>query len=134
MDDSGAIDVKAFAHSKGRTITLNSFLYDDTAYLKLEYEKAVKEHYFSKGTNYRNVIDHEMGHIFSHTDKNLLNKMVSIIEREASKNNVDITTFIQTNISTYATWGVELIAELNAMRNGSLPDFAETIWKEALLK
>ncbi|MGN1195247.1 MAG: hypothetical protein ACI4SB_07170, partial [Acutalibacteraceae bacterium] len=40
-DSSGRVDVEAFAMTRGRTITLNRFMYDDTDYLIKEYADSV---------------------------------------------------------------------------------------------
>lgn len=130
IDDSGAIDINAFAQVNGRTITLNRFMYDDTEYLKKEYLSAVQKGIFTRGTDYRNVIDHEMGHIFNKTDRGLLPRTINIIEREAKKSNITVREFIEKNISKYAWHSEEIIAEINAMRKGTVPGVSKTIWKE----
>ena len=48
ITDGGNIDSETFACTKGHTITLNKFLYDDTEYLKTQYAKAVSEGVFAR--------------------------------------------------------------------------------------
>ncbi len=41
VDDSGKVDTETFAMTKGKTITLNKFMYDDSFYLSEEYKSSV---------------------------------------------------------------------------------------------
>lgn len=51
---------------KKRTIFLNSYYFDDTPFLKSEYDKLVQSRHFPKGTDYRSVIAHEFGHQYDY--------------------------------------------------------------------
>lgn len=130
----GAIDVNAFAMVKSRTITLNRFMYDDTDFLKKQYQKSVEDGIFTPDTDYKNVIDHEMGHILNNFDNRIVKRMRRIIEKEAEIANMSFNNFVESKISIQAVWGDEIIAEINAMRNGKTTDFAKKIWKEAFLE
>lgn len=132
LDESGRIDTETFAMVKGRTITLNRFMYDDTEYMKNEYTELVKEGIFTKGTDYRNIIDHEMGHVFAKRNKNVLFRIRNIIQSLAQSENISYDDYVISNISEYALHNDEIIAEINAMRHGSNPELADYIWKEAL--
>ncbi len=132
LDESGRIDTETFAMVKGRTVTLNRFMYDDTEYLKNEYAELVKEGIFTKGTDYHNIIDHEMGHILAKRNKKILFKIRNIIQSMAQSKNMSYDDYVINNISEYALHSDEIIAELNAMRHGSDSELADYIWKEAL--
>lgn len=133
LDGFGRIDTGAFAWTKGRTITLNKFMYDDTDYLIKEYDDSVKSGHFAKGTDYKNIIDHEMGHVFAHQKKSLVGDLQRICEERALKENVEKEYFIENNISIYASFMRELPAELNSALNGSNEKLAYDILKEANL-
>lgn len=47
--DNSMVDIGAFAETKGHTITLNKFMFDDSAYLAKEYAEAVNAKMFSRG-------------------------------------------------------------------------------------
>ena len=51
---------------KKRTIFLNSYYFDDTPFLKSEYDKLVQSGHFPKGTDHRSVIVHEFGHQYDY--------------------------------------------------------------------
>ncbi|MBQ7959754.1 MAG: hypothetical protein IJ285_00870 [Clostridia bacterium] len=129
-DDNGAIDIETFAMVKGHTITLNKFMYDDTEYLKQQYADSVRKRMFTEGTDYGNIIDHEMGHIFEKSNDYLRTRAIYVIEKMAKEKNLSVRDFIYQNISEYAQAGGELIAELNAMRKGANPQLAKSIWEE----
>ena len=131
LDESGRIDTETFAMVKGRTITLNRFMYDDTEYMKNEYAKLVDERFFTKGTDYRNIVDHEMGHVFARRNKNAITKIQAIVAKLAEKEHISYERYVVDNISEYALTRNEIISELNAMRNGSTPELAMYIWEEA---
>ena len=88
--DVSKIDIAAFAMTKGKTITLNKFMFDDSEYMKKEYAEAVAEEYFAKGTSYINVIDHELGHIISKNNPRLYNVIIDKIEKKAYNNGKNI--------------------------------------------
>ena len=119
--DRSKVDVDAFAETSGRTITLNKFMFDDSKYLVKKYSDAVKENLFVKGTNYKNIIAHEVGHIINKSDKSLYIRVVASLEEIANKQNIPFNEFIQKNISIYATFQKtrnnfgELISELNSL-------------------
>lgn len=120
--DNSMVDIGAFAMTKGRTITLNKFMFDDSAYLAREYAEAVKGGYFAKGTNHRNnIVAHEIGHIIDKNTPGLRNRVLAVIEDEAKKQGITKEEYISKNVSIYgadlndAGTYHELIAELNSM-------------------
>ena len=132
LDRSGRIDTGTFAMVKGRTITLNHFMYDDTEYLKSEYEKLVSERFFTPGTDYRHVIDHEMGHVFAKHNRSAIARIQAVIDKLAENDHVSYEDYVLDNISSYALRNNEIIAEINAMRHGTSSELASRIWEEAL--
>lgn len=131
LDDSGRIDTGTFAIVNGRTITLNRFMYEDTDFLKREYAGAVESKHFTKGTDYRNVVDHEMGHILAKRDRGFAKRCEAIVSRMAEESGETVECFIQNSISDYATTPGELLSELFAKSKGEDPHIAITILKEA---
>ena len=131
LDDSGRIDTRTFAMVNGRTITLNRFMYEDTDFLKREYAGAVEGKHFTKGTDYRNVVDHEMGHILAKRDRGFAKRCEAIVSRMAEESGETVSSFTRKHISIYADTPGELLAELFAKSKGNDPDIALTILKEA---
>ncbi len=127
---NGQVDVNAFAMTKGRTITLNKFMYDDSSMLVDEYAKSVKSRHFTQGTDYKNIIDHELGHVFAHGNKKLTKKINFICEKRANDLGVTKSEYLVTYISKYSDDALEIIAEVNAMYNGSNKEFAKNILTE----
>ena len=131
--DLSKIDIGAFAETKGNTIRLNKYMFDDSNYLMSAYNEAVENRLFAKGTSYINVADHEIGHIISKKNPNLYNDVLRELQIKANNDNMSLEECIRNNISSYAgtlnkndLFG-ELIPELNSMKNGSEGEFARLI-------
>ena len=135
----GVIDVGAFANTKGNTIILNKFMFDDTEFLIKEYDNAVDKRFFAKGTKYTNIVDHEFGHII---DKKgiIRDKLIKILKNEADNAKIPLDEYIKKNISIYSSFtnisGTynELFPELNSMRKGENREFALEIFRKAGVK
>lgn len=130
LDDCGRVDIEAFAMTRGRTITLNRFMYDDTDFLVKEYAEMVNSGHFVQGTDYRNIIDHEVGHVFAHQRKSLLNRLREACRRKALTEHISTSEYIIKNISAYAEQLNELPAELNSMFNSNNYKLAFELFKE----
>lgn len=130
LDDTGRVDTGAFAMTKGRTITLNKFMYDDTDFLIKEYADMVKSRHFVQGTDYRNIVDHEIGHVFARLRKQLTIKLRELCHKKASENYISDSEYIEKNISKYANYMNELPAEVNSMFNSSNYKLALELFKE----
>ena len=137
--DRSAIDVGAFAQTKGKTITLNKFMFDSPGFLNDEYEDALEHKLFPKGTSYKNIVDHEFGHILDKRNKNLRKRILNILREEASNDKMSLEEFVTIRISKYAaaidsdgnyTYN-ELIAELFNMSKGDEGAFAIEIFRKA---
>ena len=120
-NDNSKIDIGAFAITKGRTITLNKFMFDDTQYLKKEYEEAVKEGFFVKDSTIDNIIAHEVGHVIDHKTKGLYQKVFKSLVNQSNLKGVSIDEYLVENISIYASDLAkddkyhELLAEINSL-------------------
>lgn len=130
LDESGRVDTGAFALTKGRTVTLNKFMYDDTDYLIKEYSDMVKSGHFVKGTDYRNIVDHEIGHVSAHQRKQLVIQLRKLCYNKALAKHITYGEFVEKNISEYAGYMNELPAELNSMFNSGNRDLAFELFKE----
>ncbi|MDD6526508.1 MAG: hypothetical protein PUF31_01620, partial [Oscillospiraceae bacterium] len=131
-DNSGRVDVEAFAMTRGRTITLNRFMYDDTDYLIKQYDDSVKSRHFTQGTDYRNIIDHEIGHVFVNCkSKTKYSKIIEhLVQQKANLHDLKFEEYITNYISIYANKENELISELNAMYNGKNKGVSEDLLRK----
>ena len=113
MNDS--LDAEDFAvTTKIRNVNLNANAYRDLEKLKTEYQKAVDEGWFVKGTDYRAIIHHEFGHIVAKTYNIDSLKIACEITGMSPKRTIQ---FVQENISEYAGSfpdGKEIISEVFA--------------------
>ena len=134
--DLSKVDIGAFAITKGRTITLNKFMFDDSDYLMKEYQSAANDGYFVKGSTYKNIVDHECGHIIEKKNKRLRDKILKAIEQEAEKSNASVDTYILNNISIYAAETNELneYYELTAEINSLLTIYGNDVIIQSLRK
>ena len=136
--DDSKIDVGAFAMTKGKTITLNKFMYDDSDYLKSEYESAVKSHLFPQGTTYKNVVIHEFGHIIDRKHPEYKMRLLAILRKSAKNGNIKPQIMIRDKISGYASNlsemdsdYPELLAEIYNAHNGMQPEYVNTLLRKA---
>ncbi len=119
--DPSKIDIDAFAMTKGRTITLNKFMFDDSVHLISEYTEAMKNGVFVKGTNYSNIISHEAGHIIGNANKSIKNKVRNCLIDQAQKEGQHFDDYLINNISSYCAdldeFGeyTEIISEINSL-------------------
>lgn len=135
--DNSKIDIDAFASIKGKTITLNKFMFDDSAYLKQQYNDALGEAMFPRGTSYKNIANHEFGHILDKYNPGLRKKIINRLRVLAEHDSIVLEQYVMENISIYAAdsnkFGDrdyhELISEIESMRNGSESTFAIKLLK-----
>ena len=129
-----------FALTRKNTIVLNKKIFDDTEYLKKSYDELEKQNFFTKGTDYTSVIDHECGHMLMNRQKAKKNatikKITQIVNDKAKQENLSLDEYIKAYISEYATFQdlkgvfIEIPSELVAMLNGNNKELAEDILKE----
>ena len=134
------IDTEAFAMTRGKTVTLNKFMYDDSEFLKKKYKQYVDEGWFPRGTTYMNVVDHEAGHVIENKTHKFRWKIVEAIECEAKRQGLTTDDYIKKNISLYAISKdangeySELIPELNSMlQTGRRYGIIELLRKEGVI-
>lgn len=101
-----------FAITNGHIIRINADAFRDAEVLRAEYEKLEKERWFVKGTDYRSIIKHEVGHVVANTYQfDGLEIALSIIGR----NRKETMKYIAKNLSEYAGEfkdGSEIISEV----------------------
>lgn len=135
--DNSKIDIGAFAETKGHTIILNKFMFDDSNYLISQYNEAVENGLFAKGTSYLNISDHEMGHMLSAQNPRMYNKVLAVINEIAYNEKKEPRLIIQEKISRYAKVRKdkylfsELIPELCSMANGNQRSLALRVLRKA---
>ena len=133
--NSGNVDVEAYAQTLGNTIRFNKFLFDDTAFLIAQYEADVRNHLFPKGTTYKNIVDHEFGHLLDHKYRramrvSLTEKIFDVIQVKANLQGISADEYIAGNLSEYALTVEELPAEVLSKARGAQRDSAQAILKE----
>ena len=127
------LDDEDFAITKGRKISLNANAYRDVRILQSEYQKAVKEGWFVKGTDWRAIIHHEFGHLVSKFYKIDSMKIACEI---TSSSHLKTLEFVGDMLSTYAAKisdGGEIIAEVFADMSTNNPcDFSLKFYNKVL--
>ena len=123
------IDGTTFAQTRGHTVTLNSYLYDDAAYVRKLYDKYAGNHIFADGTTADNVIDHETGHLRQRERKTHTDPVLSRLQKAARDANMELREYIRTEVSEYAASldgdeFPELESELCSKMRGSNPEGA----------
>ncbi len=106
-----------FAVTRGKTIVLNKRIYDDSAFLAKKYSEAVDEKLFVKGTDYRVIPFHEVGHVISKRQPNIVRLTEKEVLKFAMDDRMNLNQFVSTHISNYAlvyykNSKVELLPEL----------------------
>lgn len=102
-----------FAQTVGNKIFINNFAYRDRKLLEQEYEKLVKDGWFVKGTNYKSIIYHELGHAVTNVyglSPMKIAKQVTGLESDKS-----VIDYALKNLSKYSSVnekGREIIAEV----------------------
>lgn len=73
----------AFASTNGVTLNLNPNYFGDDEYMNAAYQETVDSHFHPDGTTFRNVVDHEIGHIlvWRITEKIIKNSPTTISDR-----------------------------------------------------
>ena len=101
--------------------------------LKSEYEKAVEEGWFVKGTDWRAIIHHEFGHVVANVYKINSLKIACEITELSPKETLD---FLDINLSHYAGGyndGREIISEVFAdISTGKPNDFSRKFYAKIL--
>lgn len=134
LDDSSKED--DFATTVDHVIYINSNLFSDLAYLDSEYTLAVEQGKFVKGTNYRSVIRHELGHVVSY--KYRINSMDIAKKILDTQSKTKVLDYVRKNLSFYSAEcsdGSEIISEsFSAYYGNTNNEFADKFIKECLKK
>ncbi len=96
------IDVEAYAMTKGRVITLNKFMFDDSGYMLRSLKASVKEGTFVGGDGCKTIISHEVGHIIGGKKSVLYIKTINLLKQKAFSAKEPLHCYISKNISNYA--------------------------------
>lgn len=122
-----------FGITRGHVIELNKAIFRDKALLEKRYQDLVDEGWFAKGTNYKSIIHHEMGHVIS--DKFGIDNL-AVAKGITNLSGGDLFDFIEQNLSEYAGKhfdGVEIPSEALSSFMGNEPSvFALQFVREML--
>ena len=101
-----------FATTYGHIVAINAKIFNNKEYLNKEYQLMAEIGTFVKGTTYRSIIRHEVGHVVANTyHLNTMEIAKSILNLNSKD---DIYKYIMKNLSLYAAEyedGVEFISE-----------------------
>lgn len=101
-------------------IQLNANAFRDEKKLAEEYQKLVDDGWFVKGTTYRSIVMHEMGHMYANTHKI---DGFEIAKRVLGMDDKNTSIYILENLSEYASQlKAEVIAEVFSSYYGGNPD------------
>lgn len=114
-------------------IQLNANAFRDEKKLAEEYQKLVDEGWFVKGTTYRSIIIHEMGHMYANTHKT---NIMKICKEILKTDNIGVIAYVQKNLSSYSSVfadGTEIISEVFSSFFGGKPKEFEKMFMQKLL-
>ncbi|HFI0135918.1 TPA: minor capsid protein [Streptococcus suis] len=122
-----------FAITRGHVIELNAAMFRDRGLLESRYQSLLDVGWFAKGTSYKSIIHHEMGHII---DNKLKLDSIGISERIAGAKVQDLMAYIEKHLSEYASSfgdGIEIPSEALSSFLGNDPSsFALQFVREML--
>ena len=99
-----------FAETIGHNVYINNFAFRDKDVLANEYAKKAAEGWFVRGTDYRSIAYHEMGHVLTNFGKARTSNVVRNVFPRMSPSEIDEA--LKNGLSEYATVNVkEAIAE-----------------------
>ena len=101
-----------FATTNRHLISINGNIFNNSEYLKCEYQMLAEKGFFVKDTTYRSIVRHEIGHVVA----NVYNLDPMNVAKEVLKMNDanDLYDFVMNNLSFYAVEydnGIEFISE-----------------------
>lgn len=106
------LSAKDFATTNKHLVSINGEIFNNSEYLQSEYSMLANKGFFVKGTTYRSIIRHEIGHVVANIYG--LNSMDIAKEVLQTDNETDIYDFVMNNLSLYAVEydkGIEFISE-----------------------
>lgn len=89
-----------FATTIDHIIYINSHIYNNTEYLKNEYNVVAQKGHFVKDTTYRSIIRHEVGHVVSNMYR--IDPMMVAKNILPDKTNPEIIEYVKHTLSLYA--------------------------------
>lgn len=122
------------ARKDTNVVRLNANAFRNKEKLAEEYQKLVDEGWFVKGTTYRSIIIHEMGHVYANIHKT---DILEIAKKVLKTNYVSsVFDYLTKNFSEYSyayADGSEIISEVfSSFYSGSKDEFAEKFIRELL--
>lgn len=106
------ISERDFATTNRHLISINGNIFNNREYLECEYQMMADMGTFVKGTSYRSVIKHELGHVVANIYG--FNPMYIAMEVLDTKTGNDVLGYVMNNLSLYAAEyedGREFISE-----------------------
>ena len=110
-----------YAGTENHTVTLNGLYFNDSSETCKAYNEKVATGHFVKGTTYKDIIFHELGHVVCNTYK--LNPLKIAKEVLDCKLDVEVAEYVADNLSLYSAVTFESIIE----RKGTIFDGSEII-------
>ena len=110
-------DSDDFAGTEANKVVLNGIFYNDTEILAKEYESKVRQGFFCKGTTWKDIIFHEMGHVVCN--------LYGVNPLEIAKNllhtnlKAEVAEFVAANLSLYSARSYESIISNQVEFDGS---------------
>ena len=101
-----------FATTIGHIIYINAKLFNDTSYIKTEYDLAVSQGKFVHGTDYHAIIRHEIGHVVANIYNIDTMEVAQAVKPDMSE--AEILVYVSEKLSLYAadySDGREFISE-----------------------
>lgn len=89
-----------FAYSENHTIAINGLVYNDSKQAEILYEESEKQHHFVKGTTYKDVPYHELGHIICNAYK--INPLTIAKKITNIHSTAYLIEFLKENLSFYS--------------------------------
>lgn len=93
-------DDEAFAGTRNHIITLNGIYYDDVINLKNIYFEKEQENHFVRGTSYKDIIYHELGHVVANIYK--IDTLEVLKSVTGLNSNTKLMSYVLHNLSSYA--------------------------------
>lgn len=123
-----------FAETKGRNkVYINNYAFRDKKLLAEDYKIKERENWFVKGTDYRSIIRHELGHVVG---KSYFISPMKTAQKVLDMRPKEVIKYVKNNLSTYSAEqekGIEIISEVfSAIYSGANNDFALKYYKECV--
>lgn len=123
-----------YAETKGRNkVYINNYAFRDKKLLAEDYKIKERENWFVKGTDYRSIIRHELGHVVG---KSYFISPMKTAQKVLDMRPKEVIKYVKNNLSTYSAEqekGIEIISEVfSAIYSDANNDFALKYYKECV--